>query len=105
MRAVIACLLLIAPMAQAQSLGTPPSEREPVPGSVREREAAAGVAPSAQERRSEAATVDRLYQSLTGDNPNAPAAPVPPAGPPLSQEGRAEDQLYRELMRPNAGTR
>ncbi|WP_137180170.1 hypothetical protein [Roseomonas sp. AR75] len=101
---LLACLILLAAPAVAQTLPTPPAEREPNAASVREREAAAGVAPTAQQRQQEGATVNQLFRDLTGTSPNAPVAPMAPSGPPMSQEGAAVNQLYRDLTGQNPNT-
>ncbi|MGG5818507.1 hypothetical protein [Falsiroseomonas sp. HW251] len=99
---LVACLMLIAAPAAAQLLPTARDEREPDAAVVREREAAAGVRPDAQQNAAQGAAVNQLFQGLTGTSPNAPAAPVAPSGPPMSQEGPAVNQLLRELTAPNA---
>src|SRR4051794_22542238 len=81
--------------AAAQPI-TPLDNQEPRPGVVREREAAVGFAPDAQQNRSDQKAVNQLYRELPGTSPAAPARAVP-RGPPMSQEAGAENQLYREL--------
>lgn len=92
-----ACLVMLAAPAAAQLLPTPPAEREPNAAIVREREAAAGVAPTPQQRAAEGAATNQIFQGLTGTSPAAPAPPVPPSGPPMAQEGAAVNQIFREL--------
>lgn len=91
--------------ALAQAVGVPPIEQEPRPGTVHEREAAAGLNPSGAQERSDQRTVDQLYRDLTGQNPNAATpAPLPPMGGTPRQDAREEDRLYRDLtgQNPNA---
>lgn len=101
----LAMLGLLAAGAAAQTLPTPPAEREPNPGVVRQEERALGIAPTPEQQRREAQTTDQLFRELTGRNPNAPsdATPPPPSRTP-GQDARATDQLYRELLgrNPNA---
>jgi hypothetical protein len=98
MRPTLPALLLALSLAfgaTAQPIA-PLDNQEPRPGVVREREAAVGLAPDAQQSRSEQKGVDQLYRELTGTSPAAPA-PAMPLGPPIPQEAGAENQLYREL--------
>lgn len=93
--------LLSAAGALAQSLPTPPSEREPNPADVRARERAAGVAPGSSAQSREAQAEDQIYRELLGQNPNAPGAARPPAPARTpGQDARATDQIFRELMTP-----
>lgn len=99
-RAPVALLALVAATGGAAQPAFPPREQEPRPGVVREREAAAGLAPSAQQGQAAQQTLDQIYQELTGTSPDAPASPAP-LGPPLSREAGEENRLYRDLTGAN----